>query len=118
VDEDTAARAMALIGLSVAAGGALAPKPFLRAFGVDPAEVTGAAEFGWRLFAARTAYISVGALRDAPGARDAFLPVQALDQAIFWHAFGRRSVPRRAAVMAAAASGAIVALDVVRRRAQ
>ena len=113
---DTAARGMAAIGVGVAVGSALSPRTFLRAFGVAPHEVTGAAEFGWRLFAVRTAYLSALALRGDEAARAAFLPVQVLDQVVFWHAFANRSVPRRAAVMAAAASGAIVALDVNRRR--
>jgi hypothetical protein len=113
---ETAARGMAGIGATVAAGSALAPRPFLRLFGIGPREVTGAAEFGWRLFAVRTAYLSALALRGDPAARAAFLPVQVLDQVVFWHAFANRSVPRRAAVMAAAASGVIVALDLRRRK--
>ena len=40
-----------------------------------------------------------------------------MDQVVFWHAYRTRSVPRRAAVLAAAASGAIVALDLRRRAA-
>lgn len=114
---EQAARGMAAIGLGAALGSALAPRPFLRVFGIPGEEVTGAAVFGWRLFAVRTAYLSTRALRGDPGARAAFLPVQALDQAVFWHAFATRSVPRRAAVLAAATSGAIVALDLARRRA-
>jgi hypothetical protein len=113
---DAAARGMAAIGASVAAGTAVAPRAFLRAFGVPPAEVTGAAEFGWRLFAVRTAYLSALAMRGDESARAAFLPVQILDQVVFWHAFANRSVPRRAAVLAAVASGAIVALDLRRRK--
>jgi hypothetical protein len=109
---------MAAIGLTAAAGSALAPKPFLRVFGIPAKDVTGAAVFGWRLFAVRTAYLSTMALRGDAAARAAFLPVQALDQAVFWHAFATRSVPRRAALLAAATSGAIVALDVYGRRAK
>ena len=108
---------MAAIGATVAAASAVAPVQFLRVFGIERREVTGAAVFGWRLFAVRTAYISGMALRGNETAREAFLPVQLLDQAVFWHAFARRSVPRRAAVLAAAASGAIIALDRVRRTA-
>ena len=107
---------MAAIGATVAGGAGLAPRSFLRMFGIDASEVTGAAAFGWRLFAVRTGYLSVLAARGNRLAEDAFLPVQVLDQAVFWHAFATRSVPRRAAVMASAASGAIIALDVVRRR--
>lgn len=114
---ERAARTMAAIGGGVAVGSALAPRAFLRGFGIDRGEVTGAAVFGWRLFATRTAYLSVLAWRGDTAARDAFLPLQALDQVVFWNAYRERSVPRRAAVLAAATSGAIVALDVARRRA-
>ena len=94
----------------------LSGRPFLRLFGIPDHEVTGAAAFGWRLFAARTAYISALAWRGNETARDMFLPVQLLDQAVFWQAFARRSVPRRASLLAAATSGAIIALDLARRR--
>ncbi len=102
---------MAGIAGTVAAGAALSPRLFLRPFGVAPREVTGAAAFGWRLFAVRTAYLAARAWRGDPAARAAFLPVQLLDQLVFWHAFATRSIPRRGAVLAAAVSGAIIVLD-------
>ena len=117
MNEETAARGMALIGLSVLAGAGVSPEQFLRIFGVPREDVTGSAAFGWRLFAVRTAFISGLAWRGDATARRAFPPVQLLDQAVFWHAFVKRSVPRRAALMAAGASGAIILLDGVRRRA-
>ena len=43
-----AARAMAAIGGAVAAASAAAPQTFVRAFGIPPREVTGAATLGWR----------------------------------------------------------------------
>ena len=107
---------MAAIAGGVAMASAVSPRTFLRIFGVPPEEVTGAAELGWRLFAVRTGYLGGLGMRGDPTARDAFLPVQLLDQAVFWHAFGTRSVPRRAALLAAATSGVIIALDVQRRR--
>ena len=108
---------MAGIGATVAVGAGVAPRSFLRLFGIAPRDVTGAAAFGWRLFGVRTAYLSALAMRGDQTARDAFLPVQILDQIVFWHAYANRSVPPRAALMAAAASGAIIALDVQRRAA-
>lgn len=111
-----ALRGMTTIAAAVALGSAVSPRTFLRPFGVDPAEVTGAAALGWRMFAVRTGYLGVRAARGDASAQAAFLPVQVLDQAVFWHAFATRSVPRRAAVMAAGASGAIIALDLARRR--
>lgn len=114
---DPRTRVVAGIALAVAAGSTLAPAPFLRLFGIAPDQVTGAAAFGWRLFAMRNVYVGVQALRGNATAEAAFLPIQVLDQAVFWQAFATRSVPRRASVMAAAASGVIIALDVARRRA-
>ena len=113
---EAAARGMAAIGAVVSTGVAISPRTFLRPFGIPAGEITGAGALGWRLFAARTGYLSARALAGDEPAREAFLPVQLLDQGIFWHAFATRSVPRRAAVMAAAASGAIIALDSARRR--
>ena len=114
---DRKTQCMAAIGGAVAIGSALSPRTFLKPFGIPAAEVTGAAAFGWRLFAVRNAYISVQAARGNPTARDAFLPIQALDQVVFWHALATRSVPPRSALLAAATSGAIIALDLARRRA-
>jgi hypothetical protein len=107
---------MAAIGATVAAGMAISPRTFLQLFGIDADEVTGAGALGWRLFAVRTGYLSGRALMGDASAREAFLPVQLLDQAVFWHSFATRSVPRRASLLAAATSGAIIALDSVRRR--
>lgn len=113
---EEAARCMATIGAVVSTGVAVSPRTFLRPFGIQAEEVTGAGALGWRLFAARTGYLSARALAGDGAARESFLPIQLLDQGIFWHAFATRSVPRRAAAMAAATSGAIVALDSIRRR--
>ncbi len=57
--DDHAARGMAAIGATVAAGAGLAQRSFLRLFGIDPRDVTGAGAFGWRLFAVRTGYLSL-----------------------------------------------------------
>jgi hypothetical protein len=66
----------------------------------------------------RTAVIGAAALRGDERARAAFLPVQIADQAVFAHALRTRAVPPRAAVMAMAASGVIIALDLATRRAE
>lgn len=107
---------MAAIGGGVAVASMISPRRFLRIFGIAPDEVTGAGAFGWRMFAVRNAYLSGLAWGGNATAREAFLPVQLLDQLVFWSAFKTRSVPRRAAVLAATTSGAIIALDVARRR--
>jgi hypothetical protein len=114
---DRETQLMASIALVVAAAATFAPRGFLRLFGIDAAQATGAGTFGWRLFAMRNVWVGVNALRGERWAAEAFLPVQLLDQAVFWQAYASRSVPRRAAVQAAAASGVIIALDVRRRGA-
>lgn len=113
---ERAARGMSSIGFAVALASAASPDNFLRVFGVPGRDVTGAAAFGWRLFAVRTAYLSALAWQGDPAARAAFLPIQILDQAIVWHAHATRSIPRRTAALAASASAAIIALDIARRR--
>lgn len=115
MQSETLSRAMAAIGLAVAALSGLAPRTFARAYGIPPREMTGAGAFAWRLFAVRTAYLSVQALRGDERARAAFLPVQVLDQAVFADAFRTRAIPRPAAVLAMLTSGAIIALDLRRR---
>lgn len=111
------ARGMAAIAGAVAVGSAVSPRALLGVFGIPTDQVTGAAAFGWRLFAVRTAVLSGLAWRGDETARRAFLPVQALDQVVFWHAYATRSVPRRTALLAAGTSAVIIALDVARRRA-
>jgi hypothetical protein len=113
--DERPAQAMVTIAATVALASTLSPRLFLRAFGIAPGEVNGVAVFGWRLFAVRTAFLAFLAARGNQTAREAFLPIQILDQAVFWQAFVTRSVPRRASLMAAAASGVIIALDLMRR---
>ena len=112
---DARTAGMAAIGGAVAIGSAVAPRVFLRAFGVPEAEVTGAAVLGWRLMAVRTAALSALAARGDPTARDLFLPVQVLDQAAWWWGHRQGEVRLRTAALAAVASGVIVALDLSRR---
>lgn len=107
----------AAIALTVAAGSAIAPKRFLRAFGFREQDTTGAAVLGWRLFAIRTATLGVLSAGGNTTARDLFLPVQIMDQAAWWWGYRRGELPFRTAAMAAAASGAIIGIDLVRRSA-
>lgn len=111
---DRYTRGMATIGGTVAVATAIAPRRFLALFGLGH-QATGAALLGWRLFAVRTAAISALAARGNAVARDLFLPVQVLDQATWWWGYRRGELPLRTAAMAAAASGAIIALDLRRR---
>ena len=111
-----AERAMATIGLTVGIAAAVAPTQLQRFFGVPSDRITAAGDFGWRLFAVRNLYLSGLALAGERSAIAAFLPVQLLDQMVFWHAFATHSVPRRTSTLAAAASGMIISVDLVRRR--
>jgi hypothetical protein len=109
-------RTAASLAMAVGASSIASPRTMLRLFGIAPREVTGAAAFGWRMFGVRTAYVAAQAYRGDASARAAILPVQLADQAVFAHAFRTRSVPRRAAVLAMATSGALIALDLAGRR--
>ncbi len=106
---------MALIGGTVATGTTIAPRRVLRIFGLTDEEATGAAVLGWRLMAARTMSISILAARGNDTARDLFLPIQVMDQAAWWWGYRRGQLPLKTAVLAASASGVIVALDLSRR---
>ena len=110
------ARGMAVLAGTVAVASAAAPRPFLALFGVPGREVTGATAFGVRLFSVRTGYLAARAWQREPAALAAFLPVQLLDQAVFWHAGRTGAIPRRGAALASATSGALIALDLARRR--
>lgn len=107
---------MATIGLTVGVAAAVAPFRLQRVFGVPRDQITAAGHFGWRLFAMRNLYLGGLAFAGERSAVAAFLPVQLLDQTVFWHAFATRSVPRRTSTLAAAASGLIISADLVRRR--
>ena len=108
-------RAMIALGGGIGVAAAVAPTVLQRAFGIPVTEVTGAGRLGWRLFATRNLYLSARAVRGDAGAVAAFGHLQALDQAVFWHAFATRSVPRTTSVLAVGTSLAIVGLDAHRR---
>lgn len=108
---------MIALGGSVGIAAALAPTFLQRSFGIAADDVTGSNKVGWRLFATRNLYLTARAMKGDPTAIQAFGHLQSLDQVVFWHAFAKRSVPRRTAVLAAAASAAIVGLDIHRRTA-
>jgi len=111
-------RVEAFIALVVGVAATASPRRLLRVFGIARPEVTGAAALGWRLFGVRTAAIGAAALRGDGRAQAAILPIQVADQAVFAHALRSRAVPPRAAVMAMATSGVLIALDVAARRAE
>jgi len=104
--------------LTVGLAAAASPQRFLGLFGVDRREVTGAAAFGWRLFAARNLVIGFEAHRGDRTALGFFLPVQIADQIVFAHALRTGAVPRYGALMAMGTSGLIIALDLLRRSSE
>ncbi|WP_139980349.1 hypothetical protein [Nocardioides litoris] len=108
-------RAMVGVGGAVGLAAAVAPSLLQRSFGIPAADVTGANELGWRLFATRNLYLTARAATGDQAAIDAIGHLQALDQVVFWHAFARRSVPRRTALLAVLTSAVIVGLDAHRR---
>jgi hypothetical protein len=108
--------AMAAIATLVGLGATVAPGPFLRLFGIRE-EPSPAATLAWRLFAVRNFAVAAAAVRGEPAARDMFLPVQIADQVAWWQLYRSGRLSLRATAMAAAASGAIIALD-LRRRAR
>lgn len=109
-------RAAGAIALTVGVATALAPKPFLRPFGVAARDVTGVAELGWRLFGIRTALVGGAAIRGDAGARAAILPVQIADQLVFAQLARSGGLPRRATALAQAVSGALIALELLAHR--
>ena len=111
---DRYTKGMAAIGGAVAATSTVAPRPFLRLFGVADQD-NGAGRLAWRLFAIRTASVAVLAARGDRTARELFLPVQLLDQGAWWWGYRCGEIPLRTAALASAASGGIIALDLARR---
>ncbi len=109
-------QAMAAIGGAVSIVSALAPKQFLGIFGVAEHD-NGPGRLAWRLFAVRTATISLLAARGDGTAQRVFLPVQLMDQAAWWWGYRRGELPLRTAGLAAAVSGAIIGLDLRNRLA-
>ena len=82
---------------------------------MDPDQLNGGALFGWRLFALRNLGIAGAALA---GNRDASLLitlVQFPDQVVFAVGARRGEIPVRTARMAAATSGAVIALGLAAR---
>jgi len=108
-------RASGAIASSVGLSAILSPRLLLRAFGIAPNDVTGAAAFGWRLFGVRTLAVGASAYRGDEAARAAILPVQIADQAVFAHALRTGAVPRRSAALAMAVSGVLIVLDLLAR---
>lgn len=111
----SAEQVMVAIGAAVGVAAAVAPDTLQRAFGVPAADIAPSSRVAWRLFATRNLHLTARALRGDQGALGSYLPLQVLDQLVFWHAFATRPVPRRTSGAAAATSAVIVGLDLARR---
>lgn len=107
----TAAGIAAVVGASAI----VSPRLLLRPFGIDPGEVTGPASLGWRLFGVRTLATGAAAAAGDPTARASILPIQVADQLVFASALRSGSVPARAASLAIATSGVIIAAELAAR---
>lgn len=101
---------MAAVGTSVSLMSVLAPRLLTRILGLPPEQVTPAAVFGLRLFAARTIALCALAVGGNETARSLFLPIQALDQLAWWDMYRRGDIPLRSALTAGLISGAIIVL--------
>ncbi len=112
---DRYTRGMAVIGGTVSIASTVAPRTFFAVFGLPREQATAGAVLGWRLMAVRTAAVSALAASGNTTARDLVLPIQLADQTTWWWGHHRGELPLRTTLMAAAASGAIIALDVRRR---
>jgi hypothetical protein len=106
-DAETLYRGASGIALAVGILALVSPRLLVRVYGIDPAQMTDAGAFGWRLFAVRNIVIGTAGLTGHPAARDVTLLVQAPDQLVFLHAYRTRSIPRPTAVLAMITSGLV-----------
>lgn len=103
-------KGMAAIGTSVSLMSIAAPRLLLKILGLPPAQLTPAASFGLRLFAARTLMVCALAVGGNETARRMFLPLQALDQLAWWDMYRRGELGLRPTLTATLISGAIILL--------
>lgn len=103
------------IGLIVGVGALLFPRLLLRAYGVDPRELTGAGLLGWRLFAIRNIAIGSAAVGGHRRAQDAVLAIQAPDIALFAHCYRTESIPRPVAAKAMVTASLVAGLGLAAR---
>lgn len=108
-------RGVAGFALLIGVGALLFPRTLLRLYGVDPNELSGAGEMGWRLFAVRNIFTAAAAISGDQKARDTILALQAPDLVIFAHCFRTRSVPRLTSVLAMFSAGGVAALGAYAR---
>jgi hypothetical protein len=114
---ETLRRAEAGIGLAVGTAATVSPRTTLRLFGISADAVTAQR----RSAGGCSVYERPSSRAPRSGATIGSQSVSAragADQAVFLHAHRSKSVPRRASLMAIATSGAIVALDLLARRAE
>lgn len=103
------------IGLIIGVGALLFPRLLLRAYGVDPRELTGAGLLGWRLFAIRNIAIGSAAVGGHRRAQDTVLAIQAPDIALFAHCYHTESIPRPVAAKAIASASLVAGLGLAAR---
>ncbi len=104
------------IAIGVGLGAVLSPARLLGLYGIEPDELGGAGDVGWRLMAIRTLAVGGAAMGGSPLARDLLIGVQAPDQLAFAHGAVTGTISPRAAALASATSAGIVALCLEARR--
>lgn len=104
------------IAIGVGLGAALSPARLLGLYGIEPDELGGAGDLGWRLFAIRTLAVGAAAMGGSPLARDLLIGVQAPDQLAFAYGAATGTISPRATALASATSAGIVALCLEARR--
>ena len=109
VIEDRELQVMAALATAVAALSIGRPRLLARLLLLDPDEVTGTTRFALRLFATRNVWVVWRSLAGDEQVQDAYVPVQYLDQAVFWGSALDGSIPKRSAALTAAVSGVIIA---------
>lgn len=114
--DDRELQVMAGIAATVAALALIRPRLLMRVLLLDPAELTGPGLFALRLFATRNVWVVWRSLQGDPSVQDAYVPVQYLDQMVFWASACDGAIPRRTAALAASISTVIVVAG--RRRAR
>jgi hypothetical protein len=110
MEVNTTQRALGAVGILVGLSFVFAPRLVFRLFGMNPGELTNGAKFGWRLFAARNLVIGTAVASGSRGGQQLVVPIQAVDQAVFWVSWKRGEIPLRTALMSAATSGLVIAL--------
>ncbi len=90
----------------------------MRVYGVPPEQMTGGADFGWRLFGVRTLYLSLAAIAVTNERGPRSYRCRCSTRRCSRTPYGSETIPKRSAVLAMSTAGAIIALDLLRRSSE